>query len=172
MEDNNEFGGKYREQLVVMQKFPTDESQRRIYDPWKESVLKHWDTLSSKYNVVDYETVAQYGEKHNKAGSKECFGELANKFDECMLNKNLFFDNYFLFVKIHDIYVIFTQNILNLIQNDREIYSVEWDVSDRCDINSIFFIRFYIGNKTLKEKKRMMIVQMMMKLVLIGLILN
>ena len=35
--------------------------------------------------------------------------------------------------------------------SDREIYSVEWYVSDRCDINTI---RYYTGDKILEEEKK------------------
>ena len=149
-----------------MQKFRTDESRRGIYDAWKESVFKHWDTLSSKYNVVDYATVTQYGEKHDKEGSQECFGELANKFDECMLNKKKYYIN-IMYFHYHQIIIKYEIIIKNQVHqkyfvfdtNDREIYSVEWDVSDRCDINRIlFFVQYYTGDKILKEEKRMVIV--------------
>ena len=81
-----------------------------------------------------------------KEGSKECFGELANKFDECMLNKKEILHKYHVFSLSQNYYQVpnnyqkpGSPKYFVFDTNDREIYSVEWDVSDRCDINRIFF---------------------------------
>ena len=115
----------------------TSNNKNRSY----KSLFQELNNISK---TSDYESVAQYDDKHDKEGHKKCSSELAKIFDQCMLNKKetLHKCNIFQLLKNyrkvpHNDQRRGSPKFLVFDCNDRDICSVKYSISSHCDVNRI-----------------------------------
>ena len=61
-----------------------------MYQTWKESIEQHPRTLSSAYNVTDYERMIIYAEQNHAKEMQQLWGILADLLDKSLVEEKVF----------------------------------------------------------------------------------